>query len=885
MGTIFRSSVKLPCALALSSLLIFGCSDGSDNRNGGSSSAYKADIVWTEYGIPHVTASDWGGLGYGLGNAFAQQNFCSYMRDVVRANGQSAELLGDDGDLRIDDFVYMLAGAGMQMQWKDYMEKIAPHRRPFKDGWVDQRYVYPTGKHLAWFGLDQKESDFEDGPSGQVHSLGGSTFGTLRLTGLGAQGQGCNVEVKLYNNGTKHGIVRMTKTKAGEAMPIVGYFPTTDNQVEYVHKRYRRLLEVVKCIERHSWVLEVTYWGPENVEWLGGSRPEGLLDMLTSGAELFDHVRVVYIHSDAVVAMIDRLLSTIEDDEGERFGGDHTTGRTPVDTGTVMILSKAVSLFISNAYLVGMSQKSIGLRPDTPEEAREKRRQQPITAAQRAERGAALQRAALSTFSEGSIVEWAMQNVVYRTTGKGKAFRATAVLKGTTGGGRTQHNKFNGDSLQEMAEKIDALATAGCERNTVKNKIRWVEACIELVAGIVDGGQPTGGGRADQRGRGSREDDVGSSDAGRGDHAGDARSDRLNLTLSQLDGHTAEDLSAIAFALIGVAPPTRHESMLVLQEHLFPAKQRTQGFPGLLNLSSNCWLNVTVVGIGSAFPCLLPLLMDVPRHSAKQKAVRELGLLAFVWSYSGAQLLHTRRVAEMLALPDGFNFAYDCFHDASEVFEQVMLVLRGSCAEVGLGYIPSALSGSIAFCKECGYCNPVLHPGFFAGIQIGNGFDPKVINGIEEPLHVEGWWDDHRAVEIPHEGDQPLESCTCDDKDTESQGQLQFNSLSLSDNMVLVVQRYHGQLDEDGEYTITKLNYAVVAGDVIQLREWARGGGKVAYQVRCAVICTRRGKHFEALFRVDAEDEAQQGRDGSGAYHSGVYHANDRWVRQVDVGL
>ena len=102
MVSISRSSVKLPCALALSSLLIVGCSDGSDNRSGGSSSTYKADIVWTEYGIPHVTASDWGGLGYGIGNAFAQQNFCSYMRDVVRANGQSAELLGDGGDLAFD---------------------------------------------------------------------------------------------------------------------------------------------------------------------------------------------------------------------------------------------------------------------------------------------------------------------------------------------------------------------------------------------------------------------------------------------------------------------------------------------------------------------------------------------------------------------------------------------------------------------------------------------------------------------------------------------------------------------------------------------------------------------------------------------------------------
>jgi acyl-homoserine-lactone acylase len=88
----------LACAL-LSSLLLVACSDSGNNSSG---SPYKADIVWTQYGIPHVTARDWGSLGYGLGNAFAQLDFCTYMREVVRANGQSAELLGDDGNLSYD---------------------------------------------------------------------------------------------------------------------------------------------------------------------------------------------------------------------------------------------------------------------------------------------------------------------------------------------------------------------------------------------------------------------------------------------------------------------------------------------------------------------------------------------------------------------------------------------------------------------------------------------------------------------------------------------------------------------------------------------------------------------------------------------------------------
>ena len=97
---IFKLSKQLS-VVALVSIVLVACSNSSDN-NDSPDSSYSADIVWTEYGIPHITADDWGSLGFGLGNAFAQLNFCPYMKDVVRANGQSAELLGDEGNLSFD---------------------------------------------------------------------------------------------------------------------------------------------------------------------------------------------------------------------------------------------------------------------------------------------------------------------------------------------------------------------------------------------------------------------------------------------------------------------------------------------------------------------------------------------------------------------------------------------------------------------------------------------------------------------------------------------------------------------------------------------------------------------------------------------------------------
>ena len=95
-----------PLAALLSVSLLAAC-----DNNGGkvqpvvpplTDTTYSADIVWTEYGIPHVTADDWGSLGYGYGYVAAQANYCVVMRASCRGNGDSARYFGDDGDLDLD---------------------------------------------------------------------------------------------------------------------------------------------------------------------------------------------------------------------------------------------------------------------------------------------------------------------------------------------------------------------------------------------------------------------------------------------------------------------------------------------------------------------------------------------------------------------------------------------------------------------------------------------------------------------------------------------------------------------------------------------------------------------------------------------------------------
>ena len=90
------------------SLGLFGCSDSDNSFNDDDvispSTNYEADIQRTEFGIPHITAKDYKGLGYGVGYAFAEDNFCSLAREVVVASGQSMLYLGADGNLASDAF-------------------------------------------------------------------------------------------------------------------------------------------------------------------------------------------------------------------------------------------------------------------------------------------------------------------------------------------------------------------------------------------------------------------------------------------------------------------------------------------------------------------------------------------------------------------------------------------------------------------------------------------------------------------------------------------------------------------------------------------------------------------------------------------------------------
>jgi acyl-homoserine-lactone acylase len=59
-------------------------------------SQYRAVVDRTEYGIPHITADNYGSLGFGYGYAFAQDNLCSLADHVLTLRGERSRYFGPD---------------------------------------------------------------------------------------------------------------------------------------------------------------------------------------------------------------------------------------------------------------------------------------------------------------------------------------------------------------------------------------------------------------------------------------------------------------------------------------------------------------------------------------------------------------------------------------------------------------------------------------------------------------------------------------------------------------------------------------------------------------------------------------------------------------------
>lgn len=118
--------------LALTLVALTGCPQSQPI-----SPKYRATIRRTAYGIPHISAPDLGGAGFGQGYALAQDHACTLADQIVKVRGERARFFGaGPGDANIaSDFAYHALDllergrAGLETQPAD--------TRQFLQGFVD----------------------------------------------------------------------------------------------------------------------------------------------------------------------------------------------------------------------------------------------------------------------------------------------------------------------------------------------------------------------------------------------------------------------------------------------------------------------------------------------------------------------------------------------------------------------------------------------------------------------------------------------------------------------------------------------------------------------------------------------------------------------------
>lgn len=149
-------------------LLVSGC--GNDNRGepvpaptspapdiGAEPYTYRAVIERTSYGTAHITAQDYGSLGYGQGYAFAEDRFCLLMDQIVKVTSERSRFWGPDstpGDGN-NDFINLASDLGyksleLQQKAPAAIASLSANAQQMLHG-----YVAGVNQYLADTGVNQ----------------------------------------------------------------------------------------------------------------------------------------------------------------------------------------------------------------------------------------------------------------------------------------------------------------------------------------------------------------------------------------------------------------------------------------------------------------------------------------------------------------------------------------------------------------------------------------------------------------------------------------------------------------------------------------------------------------------------------------------------------
>lgn len=144
--------------------------DGRTNPNENADLKYDVSITRTTYGVPHIRAKDYGSLGYGQGYAFAQDNLCVFLEDLLTIRGERSRFFGPGGTYTIEPngstannvasdffwkslFAFEEAGADgvTRNAWQRTRDKTIPDFQNVVTGYADgvNRYIeeLKAGEH------------------------------------------------------------------------------------------------------------------------------------------------------------------------------------------------------------------------------------------------------------------------------------------------------------------------------------------------------------------------------------------------------------------------------------------------------------------------------------------------------------------------------------------------------------------------------------------------------------------------------------------------------------------------------------------------------------------------------------------------------------------
>lgn len=170
---------QMLAAASTAVLVLAACLGGSDNNIAGTDGRtnpnetefqYDVSITRTTYGVPHIRAKDYGSLGYGQGYAFAQDNLCVFLEDLLTIRGERSRFFGPDGTYTIEPngstannvasdffwkslFAFEEAGADgvTRNAWQRTRDKTIPDFQDVVTGYADgvNRYIaeLKAGKH------------------------------------------------------------------------------------------------------------------------------------------------------------------------------------------------------------------------------------------------------------------------------------------------------------------------------------------------------------------------------------------------------------------------------------------------------------------------------------------------------------------------------------------------------------------------------------------------------------------------------------------------------------------------------------------------------------------------------------------------------------------